>query len=87
MGDTGEPCGIPVWILVACAVNSGRAIVVVRLLRKEAIHCTVFGSILLFRRLCTSLRWDTLSNAPDTSSSSRLATCLNRLMRNVLLRN
>jgi hypothetical protein len=51
-----------------------RVIDVALSLRKLAVHRTIPSGIPFILSLWISLSWDTLSNAPATSSDSRLAT-------------
>jgi hypothetical protein len=56
-------------------LNASKLITVLLFAKKLVIHLTVLSSILRLRRLWSSLACKTLSKAPETSSSRRLATC------------
>lgn len=74
MGDSSDPWGIPIFVSYDFDVYPSKVIVVSLPFRKLAIHLTVLSSILRLRRLYSSLACETLSYAPETSSSRRLAT-------------
>ena len=42
--------------------------------KKLSVHLTMYSGMPLDLRLCSSRGWDTWSNAPATSSESKLAT-------------
>ena len=74
IGDSVEPWGMPdvVGRTLSSYVPSMR--VVVRLVKKERIYSATYCGSLASRMLWISCSWETLSNAPEMSKLSILAT-------------
>ena len=72
-GEIGEPCSIPTETLLSGSVKSLTRISVNLFNRKFSIQCISSSGILLFRKLCKSLIYNTKSNAPLTSRLNKEA--------------
>jgi len=75
IGETGDPCEMPAFIMRGALVSLLKDSVVSRSFRKLAIHYIIYSRILHFFRLWSSLVCETLSNAPAMSKQSAVATC------------
>ena len=83
IGDTSNPWGIPVLAGSIRLVLRPRVIDIALSLRKLAVYCTNRVGIPFTLRLWSSLSCETLSNAPATSSKSRLATLAPPILQTV----
>ena len=67
MGETGEPCGIPVVIGVMGSDSASKVKLASLSVRKESTHRIIAGLSRIFLRVCNRRCLKTLSNAPLTS--------------------